>query len=487
LARNERSERGHIGGWRAALVAVCSALGLTASGCYAWLQPLPAGVSYAGIERPAGEVTFLADLTYVDPDGVRRVDQNIFDEVFSIIARAESVIVVDMFLYNDFQGETPETTRALSAELTEALVARKRERPGIEIIVISDPVNNIYGGIKSKQFQVLRATGIEVVVTRLDKLRDSNPLYSGPWRLTAGWFGAARRPGLLPSPFNDERVTLRSYLSLLNFKANHRKVVLADDGDDGYVALVTSANPHDASSAHGNVALRFSGAAVADLWETERAVIAFSDAKISPPNIAAQEETSDVTVQVITEGKIRAALFRALARTKRGDEIDVAVFYLSDRGVIEALGRAHERGAQVRVLLDPNKDAFGYKKGGIPNRPVGGILHRRGIAVRWWDTHGEQCHAKMLLVRYANEEAALLLGSANFTRRNLRDYNLETSVMVRGRVDTPSIRDASQYFALVWANDEQHRFSVAYDAYKDESRLKAVRYKIIEESGLGTF
>jgi len=55
-----------------------------------------------------------------------------------------------------------------------------------------------------------------------------------------------------------------NYLALLNSKANHRKVILADRGDE-VVALVTSANPHDGSSAHGNVGILFSGAAVADL------------------------------------------------------------------------------------------------------------------------------------------------------------------------------------------------------------------------------
>ena len=34
--------------------------------------------------------------------------------------------------------------------------------------------------------------------------------------------------GWLPNPFGDEKITLRSYLNLFNFKANHRKTVVVD-------------------------------------------------------------------------------------------------------------------------------------------------------------------------------------------------------------------------------------------------------------------
>ena len=60
-----------------------------------------------------------------------------------------------------------------------------------------------------------------------------------------------------PNPFGCEPVTVRSWLAILNLKANHRKVAIADDGTE-LRALITSANPHDGSSAHTNRAA-FSG------------------------------------------------------------------------------------------------------------------------------------------------------------------------------------------------------------------------------------
>jgi len=46
------------------------------------------------------------------------------------------------------------------------------------VVVISDPVNTVYGGVESKHFAALEEAGVPTVLTRLDRLRDSNPSYS---------------------------------------------------------------------------------------------------------------------------------------------------------------------------------------------------------------------------------------------------------------------------------------------------------------------
>jgi len=462
------------------------------TGCYNWFHRMPKGTSFAGPLRPAQEVRFFADTTWVDDAGNRQVDQQIFDAVFDLIAHAERFIVVDMFLWNDFQGDEPETTRALSSELTDALLARKLARPEMTIVAISDPVNTVYGGIESQHFSALREAGIPVVITHLDRLRDSNPGYSHFWRIFAKPLGQPRG-GPFPSPFGNGRVSALHYLSLLNFKANHRKVVIADGGVSGpeAVAMVLSANPHDGSSAHGNVAIGFAGDAASDLLQTEIAVIAFSDGEVPvielPKGRSEPVAPDAASIQVVTEGKIRTALLDTLEAAGTGDRIDVAIFYLSDHGVVDALVDARERGASVRVLMDPNKDAFGHEKNGVPNRPVAVDLRRGDVTVRWCDTHGEQCHAKLLLVREVSGDATLILGSANFTRRNLQDLNLETDVVLRGSVHEPAIRDAADWFELVWGNAPGRNFSVDYDVYKDESLRKRFEYQIEERSGMSTF
>jgi phosphatidylserine/phosphatidylglycerophosphate/cardiolipin synthase-like enzyme len=465
-------------------------ISLCATAAYHAFKPLPPGLSVETPARVAQDVRFLADLTYVDPQGVRHVDQQIFDEILAMIGAARKRIVLDLFLYNDFQGARHERTRALCAELTEALLARKRAVPEIEIVLITDPVNTVYGGISSTHLEQLTAAGISVVICELDALRDSNGLYSTLWRWLVRPLGRGG-PGLFENPFGGDPISLRTQLRVLNFKANHRKTIVADS-PDGWTALVTSANPHDGSSAHGNLAVRFSGRAVADLLETERAVVAFSGSPVPDPiePVEPLERPEDLEgtlkLALVTEGKIARALERTLAATGDGDEVEVAVFYLSDRRIVRALVDAHARGASVRVLLDPNKDAFGRERNGVPNRPVAAELRRAGLQVRWCDTHGEQCHAKMLLVRSVNGWT-LVAGSANFTRRNLRDLNLETSVLVTGSAEDLVLRQARSYFERVWSNEPGRRYSVDYAVYADESWIKTWLYWASELSGIGTF
>jgi phosphatidylserine/phosphatidylglycerophosphate/cardiolipin synthase-like enzyme len=451
------------------------------------LKPLPDGLSFAGPLRPAGDVRFLYDLTSVDPDGTRHSDQQIFDEIFAIIGNARRFIVADMFLYNPYLGAAPEPLRDLSEEMTAKLIERKREVPDIEIILITDPVNTVYGGASSAQFRRLREAGIEVVVTRLDALRDSNPVYSFLWRIFVRPFGDGEGD-LLPNPFGEGRVSLRSYLRLLNFKANHRKTIVADAGA-GLAALVTSANPHDGSSAHTHVAIRFDGPAAKDLLETENAVLAFSGAEPFEPArpIAALTAANDLSVQVVTENKVKQAVLAAIEAAAPGDRLNLAMFYLSDRGVIGALKQASERGVVTRVLLDPNKDAFGHKKNGVPARPVARELREAGLPVRWCDTHGEQCHIKLLQVDYADGSSTLIAGSANYTRRNLEDLNLETDAAVRGRSGDRVFADARALYDLMWNNEPDREISTDYATYADESLFKRVLYRFMEASGISTF
>ncbi|MFC4728646.1 phospholipase D-like domain-containing protein [Coralloluteibacterium thermophilus] len=465
------------------------ALYLASAAWQAW-KPLPPGIGEAQPLRASADVRFLADRTWVDAEGRRHSEQVIFDEILALIGQAQRLVVLDMFLFNAFGSAPDEDGRALSSELSEALAARLAEVPTLKAVLITDPVNTVYGGVAAPHLAALEAAGATVIVTDLDRLRAPNPLWSGPWRACCAWLGNDPHGGWLPSPFGPERVTLRSYGHLLNFNANHRKTLVVDAGDD-WVGLVASANPHDASRAHGNVALRFSGPAVLDLLDTEHAVAAMSGTELRLPDPlpvdAPIEDVLGARVQVLTEGRIRDALLSMLAAAGAGDRIDVAAFYLSHRGVIAALRDAHARGAAVRVLLDPNRDAFGRTKNGVPNRQVARELHAAGVPVRWCDTHGEQCHAKLVLLRRADGDAELVAGSANFTRRNLDDLNLETSLRVLATEDDPAVADAAAWFEEQWSNTPERRYSLPYPAYADDARLRVLLYRIGEATGLSTF
>ncbi|MGV6807974.1 MAG: phospholipase D-like domain-containing protein [bacterium] len=452
---------------------------------------LPFGIGFRGDPSPVQHVEFLADLTWVDHQGDRHFRQQIFDRLLADIQRAEHFILLDMFLFNDFLGKSSKPHRRLSDELSRALIDRKTHHPAMQIILISDPVNTVYGGLKSRHFEALSAAGVDVVITDLDQLRDSNPVYSTFWRLMIRPFGNSAG-GFLPNPMGDGKVSARSWLRLVNFKANHRKVAVMDVDGTG-IGYVTSANPHDGSSAHHNVAVRISGPAVNDLLATERVVLELSGrGDIALPEFPTANPASSESAQLLTERAVKDAAIDMLSQARAGDQIDLVMFYLSDRDIVQGIKRAANRGVSARVILDPNKDAFGMRRNGIPNRSVGAELHSSGVDIRWCDTHGEQCHSKMLIGRYRDGqpdqfETRVLLGSANFTRRNLDNFNLETNLLVSASGSSGFYQSAQAYFDLLWNNEPGRIFSVDYGAYRDESRWKYWLYRFMEFSGLSTF
>ncbi len=93
----------------------------------------------------------------------------------------------------------------------------------------------------------------------------------------------------------------------------------------------------------------------------------------------------------------------------------------------------------------------------------------------------------MLLVRKQCGDNYLLVGSANMTRRNLDNFNLETSVMVRAPDSADVIRDATDHFDLLWNNSDEQTFSVPYEQYRNDSTVMKCLYRFQERSGWGTF
>ncbi|HBI14661.1 MAG TPA: phospholipase [Desulfobulbaceae bacterium] len=456
-------------------------------GAYQARKKLPPGLSWEGEQYPACHCEFLRDLTWVDAHGKSHSDQQIMDAVFGMIRGARKLILMDMFLINDFAGAVTDGMRPLALEVTTALLARKDELPGLRIVLITDPVNTVYGGLANPYLERLRSAGVTVVCTDLDRLRDSNLLYSPFWRVLLRPFGCGQGI-LLPNPFGAGRVSLRSYLRLLNFKANHRKLIVTDHGER-YSALVTSANPHDASSAHGNVALRFSGPAVRELVACEESVPGVAQDLLAAwrNNESGRCPESTVTIQVLTESRVKEAVLRELRNAGEGDRVDLVMFYLSDRRIIRALIQARQRGAGMRILLDPNKDSFGRVRNGIPNRQTAAALVMAGVEVRWGNTQGEQLHSKLLLLERADGTGFLLLGSANFTRRNLDDYNLELDAAARGPSQDKLFVEAGRYVDQLWSNHGQKICSLEYSRYADHSLPRRILSRWQEVSGMSTF
>lgn len=451
-------------------------------GIIQYTKTLPSGVSVDGPMHKTNDIEFLYDLTY-QQDDKRVMEQTLMKEALQIIDEATEFIVLDMFLYNDDYDREKGNYPNSAAQITEALIEKRLSNPTMPITVISDAVNTLYGSNDSSFFEQLKQIDIQIVVTDMKKMRDSNPIYSSIWRPYLQWWQPAQ-DGFLPNAFNPDggNGSIGSYLDLVNFKANHRKVVMNETR-----ALLTSANlTHDGSSFHSNIGFAVKGTILADIYKAEQAVAKLSGAVLPDVSFTKSSTEGELEVKLVTEGKIKAALLDTLSSADEQSIISIGVFYISDRDIVKAIKAAAKRGAKVQMVLDPNKDAFGIKKNGIPNRQVAAeLMKEETVEVRWYATNGEQYHSKFLLVENASE-AILVGGSANFTRRNLADYNLENNLYVSMPTAHPLFTEIEDYFNRIWTNDNGN-YTTDYATYEDNSVWKKVFYRFQEITGLSTF
>ncbi len=428
-------------------------------------KPLPEGISYEGEMHELENVEMLYDLSFAQDKKGTNTEHHleIFDEVYALIDEAEDFIVIDFFLFDNYNDQKIEFP-AVSETLTERLLKKKKENPDMPIYFITDPLNTGYGSFESQFLDALEEAGIEIIITDLDKLRDSMPLYSGFYRVIFQWFDT-EGGGWVPNAMSSDapELSLTSYLKLLNIKANHRKVIITDKE-----AIVSSANPHNASGFHGNMAFKVSGPIINDLLEAEEAVSKYSGGP-EFPRIDAAEETGPYQAQYLTEKRIQDALLKDVAKAKDGDVIRLGMFYIAQPQVIDALEKAAKRGVDVRMILDPNENAFGTEKTGLPNRPVvNEILENSGnkIEVRWYNVVVGQYHTKTLMIQTA-QETYIYGGSANYTERTLDNYNLESDIRIIAPNDSELTGNVNDYFDMLWDNEDA-LYTLDVEAYQDD-------------------
>jgi hypothetical protein len=431
---------------------------------------------------PQSALKFVADLTAADAYGRPIVNHGILDEVLSVIAGARDFVVIDC---------------TLAEPLRAALIARKRTLPQLHVVLLIDPIEKGYGAEDTARLEELQAAGLEVVTVDLDRLRDSNFMYSSLWRMGLRWWGHGRGPGWVLNPFalGPPRLTLRGLGRLLNFKFDRRAVVVADDGAGGLAAVLSSGNPASAENADSNVALRLHGSVLQPLLASELAVARFSGwgGSIAPQTAATDTPTTEpvARAQVLTEGAIGDALLERIQASARGDAIDIAALYLAHRAVVDALLAASRRGVSVRLILDPNEDALGTSRTGIPNQPTASEIIAASdgaIRVRWYRTHGERFRGQVALI-HDPERLWVTLGSASLTRRALDDYDLDANVAFEVDLTSALARQMLAHFDTLWNNRAPAGIEYTADAavFADPSQVRYWGCRLMEALGLSTF
>lgn len=451
--------------WRARLLllAIVLVLAATLIAAFNLIKPLPEGLSYES-DEPAvnlSDLNFLTDTTTVE-NGSSVSRQQIFDTAFKTVEQAKQYILVDMYLFNDDNGGD------LGRRLKDALITNKRQNPNIKIDVLADPVNTLYGSNKHQYFEELKAAGINVTEVCLSPLRDSNPLYSGFWRMISwlpkGQFGST---------------------AALNFKADHRKVILADS-EGRLVAIIGSADARGSDQKNSNAAWLIKGGFGLSVYEAENAVAKMSGNSLSllPENLKndpALGENAFGRAKLLTEGRVQAEALKMINALASGDKLRLAMFYLADSDIARALIKAADRGAVITLILDPNK----------LNRQTACELYQGSggrVKARWYRTTGEKFHTKLMIADYAKDNRlAVLTGSADFTRRSLDNFNLESAVRVSLKSDSELAGQIRQYFDNIHNNNDDQTHTVDYEEFADCRLLPRLFMRFQEWSGASSF
>ena len=193
---------------------------------------------------------------------------------------------------------------------------------------------------------------------------------------------------------------------------DHVKLLIVD----GAQAIVGGINWGTASVQNHDFDVLATGPVVANLERIflQDLALAGEPAVLPPPS-------ADRGIQVLVTHPgdgIRAAALAAIAAAR--DSIDIEMFVLSDQLVLDALVAAAQRGAHLRVLLDPTQPQ---------NADAMALLRTAGASVRFYLQAGDELlHAKLGIV----DRAIVLFGSCNWSRSGFT-RNHELDLLIRDR------------------------------------------------------
>ena len=308
------------------------------------------------------------------------------------------------------------------------------------------------------------------------------------WRLFIRPFGNPKNVGKTKNPIYEETdpVTIRSILRALNAKADHRKLIMNEK-----TAMLTSANPHAEGSKHSNVAFKFSSPIIKDIYNAEKPVAKITkkdgSLKQSLPYQKFDIEPSNnnkIKLQYFTEGQTGIDITKELKNTQPGDKVFIAQFFLADRQIINDIRKAARRGVKFEILLN-NSTA------GLPNKASAGELmkyarkHGYDITIKFYNKGEEMYHVKMMSI-FKKDYMITYGGSTNFTRRNMRNFNLENELKIISTYDQKVSQQISDYYDRLWTNRDGD-FTLPYDSEKNEKVTNDLLFRFLEMNGIGAF
>ena len=510
----------------------------------------PLGINYESPIRETENAEFHYDLTYLDKDGNIQYDRNLWDATFKVVDNAKDYLIIEMFLFNDLYNKDKEHFPEFAKEYTERLVKKQKENPNLKVYILADENNNFYGAFEHPFITSMKNAGINVIIVDIFKLKDTFPWYSPIWRTFIKPMGNPQNKGWITNFYGDmwPKLTIRNLLRALNVKADHKKVFLNEKE-----VVVSSANIHDPSYFHENIAIYTDGPIVKDVLHDLQLVAKFSDSEINVDDsnketkskiemdladrtkirkdtmnignledknndmINLEENISDskknekdekeslslnsgkneitdtegktYKIQYLTEGAIGKYLDADIDSLKSGDELLMGMYFLADRGIIDRLIKAANRGVKIRIIFDRSRDAFGMSTNGLPNKPVSKKLKKKTkgkIEIKWYFTNNEQYHTKITLMKKTDGSVIINAGSANLIKKNIRGYIMDSNFRILTTQDSKISKDVYTYFDRLWENKDG-LFTINFDDEPTTSGFSDFMYKILDATQLGSF
>ena len=119
--------------------------------------------------------------------------------------------------------------------------------------------------------------------------------------------------------------------------------------------------------------------------------------------------------------------------SKAEKTIDIAMYYLTSREIVQELVKAKERSVVIRIFLDQSQENSKYAKSRY--------LAKRGIEIRFYVGAGLM-HNKFAVI----DNKVLITGSFNWTA-TAQEKNQENLLIIK---DSSLIKDYSQRFGMLW-------------------------------------
>ena len=503
----------------------------------------PLGINYESPIRETENAEFHYDLTYLDKDGNIQYDRNLWDATYKVIDNAKDYLIVEMFLFNDLYNKDKEHFPEFAKEYTERLVKKQKENPNLKVYILADENNNFYGAFEHPFITSMKNAGINVIIVNIFKLKDTFPWYSPFWRTFIKPMENPQNKGWITNFYGDmwPKLTIRNLLRALNVKADHKKVFLNEKE-----VVVSSANIHDPSYFHENIAIYTDGPIVKDVLHNLQLVAKFSDSEInvdgsdrrmenimnsssndktetdektlnsenqkennvkqinneeneqnvkektsinSEKNSITDTEGHTYKIQYLTEGAIGKHLDEDIDSLKAGDELLMGMYFLADKGVIDRLIKAANRGVKIRIIFDRSRDAFGMSTNGLPNKPVSKKLKKKTkgkIEIKWYFTNNEQYHTKITLMKKTDGNVIINAGSANLIKKNIRGYIMDANFRILTTQNSKISKDIYEYFDRLWENKDG-LFTLNFDDEPTTGGFSDFMYKILDATQLGSF